>query len=128
MPDFVHIDIAADDPERVTRFYEKIFGWQITKLEGPTPYWLIATSEDAAERGAIGAGVARRERGWQTVTPTIEVESADDYAARIVAEGGSIVVPKTEIPGVGSLVTFKDTEDNVFAILEPAEDNAFARP
>jgi len=126
MPRFVHIDIAADDPERAVAFYAKVFGWTATKLEGPMPYWLIAT--DPGDPTAVGAGVARREAAWQSVTPTIDVASADDSAARIVAEGGSIVVPKTLIPGVGYLVTFKDTEGNVFAVLEALPDSPFAAP
>jgi predicted enzyme related to lactoylglutathione lyase len=123
MPKFVHIDIAADDPERAAGFYEKVFGWTISKLDGPIPYWLVKTSDDP---GAVGAGIAKREEAWQGATPTIEVTSADDCAARIEAEGGTIVVPKTLIPGVGFLVTFKDTEGNIFAVLEPSGDNEFA--
>jgi predicted enzyme related to lactoylglutathione lyase len=38
MPGFVHVDIAADDPERAAGFYSRVFGWTITKLAGPTPY------------------------------------------------------------------------------------------
>lgn len=128
MPNFVHIDIAADDPERATRFYEKVFGWTIQKLEGPTPYWLVSTAAKPGEEGGIGAGVAKREEPWQTVTPTIDVSSVDEYAQKIEAEGGTIIVPKTLIPGVGYLLTFKDTENNVFAILEPVEGNPFAGP
>jgi len=126
MPDFVHIDIPANDPERATNFYKNVFGWTIQKLEGPTPYWLISTGDPAAPGGSIGAGVAKREEAWQSVTPTIDVPSADEYAKKIEAEGGTIIVPKTLIPGIGYLVTFKDTEDNVFSILEAAEGNEFA--
>ncbi len=120
MPNFVHIDIAADDPERATRFYARVFGWTINKLEGPVPYWLVSTgAAPATPTPPIGAGVARREAPWQGVTPTIDVDSVDAYEKRIVAEGGTVVVPKTEIPGIGHLLSFKDTEGNVFAILEP---------
>ncbi|MBZ0162802.1 MAG: VOC family protein [Notoacmeibacter sp.] len=123
MPKFVHIDIAADDPERACRFYNEVFGWNVTKLEGPIPYWLLNTCGDP---GAVGAGIAKREEAWQSATPTIDVPSADEYAARIEAQGGTIVVPKTLIPGVGYLVSFRDTEGNVFAILEAVEGSAFA--
>lgn len=126
MPNFVHIDIAADDPERATRFYQRVFGWNIQKLEGPTPYWLISTGSGTTQ--AVGAGVARREQPWQSVTPTIDVDSVDQYEARIKAEGGTVIVPKNLIPGVGYLLSFKDTEGNVFAILEPTPDNQFANP
>ena len=127
MPGFVHIDIAADDPERAVAFYEKVFGWTSRKLEGPMPYWLIATTPSAAGGQAVGAGVARREAPWQSVTPTIDVASADDTAARITAAGGTIVQPKMLIPEVGYLVTFKDTEGNVFAVLEAIEGSPFAQ-
>ena len=125
MPQFVHMDISADDPERAARFYERVFGWKITRLEGPTPYWLLTPPEGGT---APGAGIAARSAPWQGVTPTIDVASADLYADRIVKEGGTIFIPKTEIPGVGQLVTFKDTEGNVLAILEPATDSQFAAP
>ncbi|MFZ2099098.1 MAG: VOC family protein [Oricola sp.] len=123
MPKFVHIDIAADDPERAAGFYHEVFGWNIRKFEGPMPYWLVSTSDDPA---AIGAGIAKREEAWQSTTPTIEVTSADEYAARIEKEGGAIIAPKVLIPGVGYLVSFRDTENNIFAILEPVEGNPFA--
>ena len=126
MPSFIHIDIAADDPERATRFYQRVFGWTITRLEGPVPYWLVGRGTEPAP--PIGAGVAKREEAWQSVTPTIDVDSVDEYAKRIVAEGGTVVAPKADIPGVGQLLTFKDTEGNIFAILEAAPDNAFATP
>lgn len=48
----------------------------------------------------------------------IDVANADEAATAIVAAGGSIVIPKASIPGIGQLVTFKDTEGNVMAVLE----------
>ena len=116
MPKFVHIDISADDPERAADFYRRAFGWAVTKLEGPVPYWLIAV--DPADPKALGAGIGQRAEPWQSTVPTIDVASADEAVAAINAAGGSVVIPKTTIPGVGQLVTFKDTEGNVMAVLE----------
>ena len=31
MPRVVHFEIAADDPDRATRFYQDVFGWQSSK-------------------------------------------------------------------------------------------------
>jgi predicted enzyme related to lactoylglutathione lyase len=126
MPKFIHIDISADDPRRAADFFSKVFGWSAQKLEGPVPYWLLRTSSAAQDSSAVGAGIGRREEPWQSVTPTIDVPSADEYTDKITAAGGKIVQAKTLIPGVGHLVTFKDTEGNVFAILQPVADNPFA--
>jgi len=126
MPKFVHIDISADDPQRAADFFTKVFGWGVRKFEGPIPYWLIRASSSPDDDTAIGAGIAKREEAWQSVAPTIEVPSVDEYARKIEAAGGTIVQPKTLIPDVGYLATFKDTEGNVFAILEPLAENPSA--
>ena len=118
MPKFIHIDISADDPSQAAEFYRRAFGWMATKLEGPMPYWLIAT--DPTNPDAIGAGIGQRSEPWQTVAPTIDVPSADDAVTAITKAGGSIVIPKTLIEGIGHLVTFKDTEGNILSVLEAA--------
>ena len=122
MPGFVHMDIAADDPERAIRFYEKVFGFGVTKLDGPEPYWLVAPPEGP------GGGIAKRSFDWQKVPATIDVADVDATAKAILAEGGKILIPKTAIPDVGDLVTFEDTEGNVLAALEAAPGNPFAPP
>ncbi len=123
MPKFVHIDISANDPERAANFYRTVFGWNVHKLDGPMPYWLISTGDDP---GDLGGGIGQRAESWQTVIPTIDVDSVDDYEKKLVAAGGSVVTPKQLIPGVGQLLNFKDPEGNIFSILQPAEGNPYA--
>lgn len=112
-------DISADDPQRAIRFYEQVFGWQIRKWQGPMDYWLIKTGEDA-EPG-VNAGLARRENPSQFITPFISVPSVDDYAAKVVAGGGTIIQPKMAIPGIGYLAAFQDTEGNTLGMMEKDE-------
>jgi predicted enzyme related to lactoylglutathione lyase len=122
MPGFVHVDIAADDPERAAEFYRRVFGWTVTRLEGPVPYWLLSPPDGQGP----GAGIAKREQPWQGATPTIDVASAAAIGESIAREGGTILVPPTPIPGVGTLVTFRDSEGNVLAALEAERHNPFA--
>ena len=42
----------------------------------------------------------------------------DDYSQRIEALGGTVIVPKMEIPGVGWWAFAMDPEGNRFAILQ----------
>jgi predicted enzyme related to lactoylglutathione lyase len=49
---------------------------------------------------------------------TVDVESIDDSLKQIEAGGGSIVKPRTEIPGMGAFAYFKDTEGNVMGLWE----------
>jgi hypothetical protein len=113
------IDIAADDPPRAIRFYERVFGWRIRKWEGPTDYWLIQTGDVSAP--GINAGLAKRDNPSQFVTPFISVPSVDEYAARVQASGGTIIQPKMAIPGIGYLAAFRDTEGNTVGMLEKDE-------
>ena len=41
----------------------------------------------------------------------------DDYVEKVTAYGGTVVVPKHAIPGVGYLAYCADTEGNVFGLM-----------
>ena len=38
MPRPVHFEIPVDNPERALSFYQRVFGWQFQKWDGPMPY------------------------------------------------------------------------------------------
>ena len=125
MPRVVHFEIHAGDPKRAINFYEKVFGWTFQKWEGPMPYWLVTTGPDD-ERGINGGLVQRRgELDGQAVIAyvcTIDVAKIDSSVATVEASGGTVVVPKMPIPGIGWLVYCKDTEGNIFGIMEASPD------
>ena len=116
MPRVIHFELTADDPERATQFYSKVFGWQIQKWDGPQDYWLITTGE-AGTLGIDGA-IMRRGDFSAPVINTIDVPSVDEFVAKITANGGSVVAPKMPIPGIGYFAYCKDTEGNVFGVMQ----------
>jgi predicted enzyme related to lactoylglutathione lyase len=120
MPKVVHFEIHVDDVDRAVNFYNTVFGWEFTKWEGPEDYWLIKAGDDD-ERG-IDGGLIRRKAPQAGVYNTINVSSADRYVRLIEEHGGTIVVPKAAIPGVGWVAYFKDTEDNTFGVFEADEE------
>ena len=113
----VHFEIPADDPERATRFYTKIFGWKIKKWEGPMDYWLVTTGDKSAP--GIDGAIMQRSEIASTVVNTIDVPSVDDFIKKVTKNGGKVITPKTPIPGVGYFAYCKDTEGNMFGILQP---------
>ena len=119
----VHFDITAADTARAISFYRHVFGWKISKAPGPLDYWLIRTGKK--DELGIDGGLALRDAEWQRITMFVEVDSVDAAARRIVKAGGSIVQPRTVIPGVCFVVGCRDTEDNIFAIIEPDETAGF---
>ncbi len=114
MPRVVHFEIAANNPEQMKAFYEDVFGWQFQKYPGPTDYWLITTG-DAASPGINGGMFIPTETFNGTVN-TVEVPDLDAYVARVQANGGTVAVEKTAIPGVGYQVYCKDAEGTIFGL------------
>jgi predicted enzyme related to lactoylglutathione lyase len=119
MPKVIWFEIPADDPGRAIKFYEDVFGWKIEKWDGPFDYWLITTGPD--EEPGINGAIMTKEMG-EMVRNTIGVDSYDDFAKKIEKEGGTKMSKKMEIPKMGIMGPFKDTEGNIFAIMEPKMD------
>src|SRR3954471_191571 len=124
MPRPIHFEIQADNPARAIAFYEKTLGWLFKKWDGgPTPYWLVTTGADGTLgiNGGMDPRAAARPTDGQAVTwyvCTVGVDNIDACAAKITAAGGSISVPKVAIPGVGWLVYARDTEGNIFGMMQ----------
>lgn len=38
MPRVVHFESSVKEPGKVVEFYKNVFGWKITKWEGPAEY------------------------------------------------------------------------------------------
>jgi predicted enzyme related to lactoylglutathione lyase len=118
----VHFEIHAENPERAAAFYRKAFDWQIIKWDGPADYWLITTGPDN-EQGINGAILQRQGpiNGDAVIAYvcTIGVADIDATIANVREQGGTEALPKMAVPGIGWLAYFKDTEGNIFGILQP---------
>lgn len=117
VPRVVHFEISAEKPEKAVNFYEKVFGWKIVKWEGPMEYWLITTGKK--DESGIDGGLGKRtETESCAVVNTIDVPAIDEFIKKIEKNGGKITSPKHAVPGVGWLAYFKDTEGNMFGIMQ----------
>src|SRR5262249_2717902 len=50
---------------------------------------------------------------------TVDVADLDQTLQAVTANGGSIALPRMPIPGVGWLAYAKDTEGNIFGVMQP---------
>jgi predicted enzyme related to lactoylglutathione lyase len=123
MPRVIHFEIHAENPERAIKFYQGLFGWEFSKWAGPMDYWLVTTGPK--EQPGINGGLVRRQgpgpldmQAINAYACTIDVDNVDVLAGKAAASGGQIVVPRMTIPGVGYLVYCKDTEGNIFGIMQ----------
>lgn len=114
-----HFAVHADDVNRARSFYEKTFGWHFTPW-GPPNFFLIKTGNE--EHAVEGALQGRREivkgKPMFGFECTLSVESIDDTIAAVEANGGKIVMPKFQIPTVGTLIFFEDTEGNIVGAMQ----------
>jgi predicted enzyme related to lactoylglutathione lyase len=124
MPRPVHFEIHAGEPERAVAFYTQVFGWRFERW-GEVPYWVISTGEG---NGIDGGLVPRVGPAPEESAPvhgyvnTIAVTDVDATLAAVTEAGGSLALPKKPVPGVGWLAYAKDTEGNIFGVLQPDEN------
>ncbi len=118
----VHFEIHADDPERARAFYTALLGWEFSNWGGGQwEYWVIKTG-DPAERGIDGGLIRRRGTTDGTAVIayvcTVDVANVDDTVGKALTLGGSMALPKQAVPGIGWLAYLKDTESNIFGVLQ----------
>ena len=120
MAHVAHFSINANDVDRSRRFYEKVFGWKF-EAWGPPGFYMIDQKEKK-EPVILGSLQGRRELlpGQKMIgfECTISVPSIDATVAAVKAQKGKIVMPKTVIAGVGTLIFFEDTEGNVVGAMQ----------
>ena len=114
----IHFELLAENPERVAKFYNDLFGWETNAWGGgEQKYWLVKT---AAEGHGIDGGIMHRHFE-QRVINTVEVASIDETLSRIESAGGKKVHGPEEIPGVGKHAYCSDPEGTLFGVLQPAD-------
>jgi uncharacterized protein len=121
----VHFEIPADDVARAKEFYGSIFGWQLQDMASQGMDYTIAMTTPVDEQtqlpteaGAINGGMMKRTADTPSPVITIGVDAIDDSLKQVEAGGGSVVQPRTEIPGMGAFAYFKDPEGNVLGLWE----------
>ena len=117
----VHFEIHAENTERAIQFYQKSFGWEFQKWEGPIDYWLVMTGPK--DQPGIDGGLVPRqvEIDGQAVIAyvcTIDVPDIDATVSTVEKNGGTIAIAKMAVPTVGWLVYFKDTEGNMVGAMQ----------
>lgn len=127
----VHFEMPAADSGRMSKFYERAFGWRTQQL-GPDMgnYVVVSTTEtDDKNRpkmpGAINGGFFTRSADNESISVVIGVDNIREAMKSVKAAGGNVIGghkkdgEPDEIPGVGLYASFIDTEGNRVGILEP---------
>lgn len=120
----VHFEIPADDVGRATEFYRSAFGWEISPVPDMDYTMLSTTPTDEKgmprEAGSINGGMFKREAQLPNPVVTIDVTDIDQTLATIGGLGGTTVLPKAEVGGMGFVAYFKDSEGNLMGLWQNA--------
>ena len=115
----VHIEFLNSDPEATAKFYSELFGWELERspmpgdMEGEYLQGLTGSTPDVAYPQADGE--------FSNPGDVLVYVYSDDVAATLVkveSLGGTVVVPESEIPGVGWFGVFLDPTGARVALLK----------
>lgn len=131
----VHFEIHAQDADKMQKFYQDVFGWNISDA-GPDygGYRMIVTGpgpddmakgvrmEDVGINGGMTQRMGALPKPGDAVNAFVCIIGVDDIDAtieKLKAAGGTEALAKMEVPHVGLLAYYRDPEENIFGILQP---------
>ena len=109
----VHWELWSKDPEKISDFYGKVFGWKIQHVP-ELNYRMVETGGE----GGINGGIMKPQDGpWPgNMAFYIDVDDLTAYAEKVRAAGGRMIVERMEVPGVGALSLFEDPDGRVLGM------------
>jgi predicted enzyme related to lactoylglutathione lyase len=117
MPKAIHFEIPASDTKRAVNFYKNAFGWEFRNYGGEEmDYWLVAAGKE--DEPGINGAIAKKDEMHNATINTLAVTSFEDAVAKIKEAGGQVLMTKMTVPNVGYMTYCKDTEGNVFGIMQ----------
>lgn len=113
----VHFELWSKNPAKIGEFYSKVFGWSVNHM--PEMNYRFV---DTGGEGGINGGIMQPQEGpWPgNMALYMNVDELATFRRKIVEAGGKIVVEQMDIPGVGSLCLFEDTDGRVMGMWQKA--------
>ena len=129
MDGVVSFGLPYDDKTRAQKFYESMFGWQVTKIPDLDQYYLVVTTKSDLEKmesktvGAINGGMLPRPHSDVGSFLVVGVESVDDYLEKVEELGGKVEMGKVAVGEYGFYAQISDTEGNRLGIWQVTPKN-----
>lgn len=116
-----YFDLTVQDLSAAQNFFGSVLGWKFERFPMPYEYYRIKAGADDEPgiNGGIGAvkdTIISGGRPW--VNLTMVVPRLDRCIAKVKANGGRVVEPRTAIPGIGWYATCAEPGGLMFGILE----------
>ena len=110
----VHFEIGTRRSDQANKFYSTLFGWDI-RSHGPA--LMIATGCAEGIQGNISQPETEPKN---YVTIYVQVNDIAASLKQVEELGGKVLVPASEVPGMGHFAWFVDLDDNAIGLWKPA--------
>ena len=123
----VHFEMPAEDTKRMADFYSNVFGWKANMLGEEMGNYVTVSTTETDENGmiktpgAINGGFYPKSEGMPSQYPSIVIAVDDirESIQKVTEANGKVLGEPNEIPGIGTYVSFLDTEGNRVSLLQP---------
>ena len=123
----VHFEMPVEYRKRMAYFYAQAFSWQTKQLGPDMGDYVVVTTAESDENGpkkpgVINGGFFQKTEDKQSQYPSvvIAVDDIKEHMKKIESSGGKVLGEPWEIPGIGTYVSFLDTEGNRAGVIQPS--------
>src|SRR6267143_2857242 len=96
-------ELSSTDPAATRNFLEKVFAWRFESVKFPLGEYLSFEAPGGG-RGGVRPVQAKEIPGSMSY---VRVDDLDAASRKIERAGGSIVLPRVDVPGMGSFFWFR---------------------
>ena len=121
---FLWYELVTNDIDKAVGFYKKVVGWDIKDSGMPGMRYMLF-GKDGKDVGGMmtwaGAGAPEMPPEWMGHIHTAKL---DEELKAVATDGGTIIKPAQEIPGVGRFAVVMDPQKVKYLLFEPARADA----
>ncbi|MEO6580215.1 MAG: VOC family protein [Sphingomicrobium sp.] len=121
---FIWYELMSPDPDASKVFYDAVVGWEVDSSSsvpgGAVDYRMIKRSDGGNAGGILKLDQAMQDHGARPLwVGYVYVEDIDAKAAAIQADGGKILMPPHDAPGIGRFAMVTDPVGVPIYIMKP---------
>jgi uncharacterized protein len=116
----MQFQLLACDPDKLTAFYGKLFGWRVN-ADNAMGYRMLDTGSD---RGIKGGVWPIGDEGHPLVQLFVEVDDVPASAAQAEQLGGQVIIPPQVLPDGDEMAIVMDTEGLSFGLVRARDGGA----
>lgn len=124
---FIWYELVTNDVDKAVEFYKKVVGWDVRDSGMPGMKYMLFGKNGKDVGGMMtwaGAGAPEMPPEWMAHIHTAKL---DDELKAVEADGGTVIKPAQEIPGVGRFAVVLDPQKVKYMLFEPSTQDVASR-